>query len=188
MRIAHDGLYCLHARDVSPMVAPPNFVSDDTELCDLHDVFQQVLAWPSACVTSSRTSSPTAIKRPCAGDASAPKLSRLQPFRDLAESIQKHWSRVVSFLKARLTNGAIEAVNGLLQLARRLARGFPSLRYFRIMAYLKAASLDLDLPSLKPLLPTQNSEWPFFGFTGKSLTVSRAARNLRPLREFRLHR
>ena len=43
---------------------------------------------------------------------------------------------------------AIEAVNGLPQLAKRLARGFRSLRYFRIMAFLKAAGLHLDLPSL----------------------------------------
>ena len=78
------------------------------------------------------------------------KLSRLEPFRELAQSIQKHWSGVVAFLKTRLTNGAIEAVNGLLQLAKRLARGFRSLRYFRIMAYLKAAGLHLDLPLLKP--------------------------------------
>ena len=59
------------------------------------------------------------------------KLSRLEPFRELACSIQKHWCGVVAFLKTRLTNGAIEAVNGLLQLAKRLARGFRSLRYFR---------------------------------------------------------
>jgi transposase len=42
---------------------------------------------------------------------------------------------------------AIEAVNGLLQLAKRLASGFRPLRYFRIMAYLKAAGLHLDLTS-----------------------------------------
>jgi transposase len=56
------------------------------------------------------------------------KLSRLEAFRELAESIQQHWSGVVAFLKTRLTNGAIEAVNGLLQLAKRLARfPFPAL-------------------------------------------------------------
>ena len=75
------------------------------------------------------------------------KLCRLDAFRELAGSIQEHWSGVVAFLKTRLTNGAIEAVNGLLQLAKRLARDFRSLRRFRIMAYLKAAGLHLDLPS-----------------------------------------
>lgn len=78
------------------------------------------------------------------------KLSRLEPFRELAITIQNHWSGVVAFLKTRLTNGAIEAVNGLLQLAKRLARGFRSLRFFRIMAYLKASALHLNLPVLKP--------------------------------------
>ena len=39
------------------------------------------------------------------------KLSRLQPFRELAVSIQEHWSGVVAFLETGLTNGAIEAVN-----------------------------------------------------------------------------
>ena len=75
------------------------------------------------------------------------KLSRLDAFRELAGSIQQHWSSVVAFLKTRLIKGAIEAGNGLLQLAKRLARGFRSLRRFRIMAYLKAAGLHLDLPS-----------------------------------------
>jgi transposase len=84
------------------------------------------------------------------------KLSRLEPFRELANSIRKHWSGVVAFLKTRLTNGAIEAVNGLLQLAKRLARGFRSLRYFPIMAYLKAAGLHLNLPSLKPSLASHS--------------------------------
>lgn len=78
------------------------------------------------------------------------KLSRLEPFRELATTIQNHWNGVVAFLKTRLTNGAIEAVNGLLQLAKRLARGFRSLRFFKIMAYLKASSLHLNLPPLKP--------------------------------------
>lgn len=78
------------------------------------------------------------------------KLSKLQSFKELAITIQNHWDGVVAFLKTRITNGAIEAVNGLLQLAKRLARGFRSLRYFRIVAYLKAAKLSLPLPSLLP--------------------------------------
>jgi len=77
------------------------------------------------------------------------KLSRLDPFRELAASIRQHWSGVAAFLKTRLTNGAIEAVNGLLQLAKRLARGFRSLRCFRIMAYLKALVFTSTC-SLKP--------------------------------------
>ena len=46
-------------------------------------------------------SSPMKIKKLCAGGASA-RASRLQPFRELAQSIQEHWSGVVAFLKTRL--------------------------------------------------------------------------------------
>lgn len=79
------------------------------------------------------------------------KLSRLEPFRKLAFCLQEHWSGIVAFLKTRVTNGVIEAINGLLQLAKRSARGFRSFKYFQAVAYLKAAKLKLDLP---PLLPT----------------------------------
>jgi transposase len=77
--------------------------------------------------------------------------SRLEPFVRLSRSIKAHWNGVVAFMRTRLTNGAMEAINGLLQLAKRLARGFRSLRHFRIMAYLKAGKLQLNIPSLRPL-------------------------------------
>jgi len=78
------------------------------------------------------------------------KLSRFKPFKALAETIQNHWSGIVAFIKTRLTNGAIEAVNGLLQLAKRLARGFRSFRFFRTMAYLKASKLSFFFPNPLP--------------------------------------
>jgi transposase len=80
------------------------------------------------------------------------RQSRLAPFVHLSRSIQRHWSGVVAFMRTRVTNGAMEAINGLLQLSKRLARGYRSLRNFRIMAYLKAGKLQLHLPSLRPLL------------------------------------
>jgi hypothetical protein len=46
-------------RDVSPMVARLISVSDDTELSDLHDVFQQVLGWSrSGGVAKRRSATP----------------------------------------------------------------------------------------------------------------------------------
>jgi transposase len=36
----------------------------------------------------------------------------------------------------RLTNGPAEAVNGLIQPAKRKSRGFRSFDYFRVMIYL----------------------------------------------------
>ncbi len=78
------------------------------------------------------------------------RRARLEPFRKLADSIMEHWEGIVAFLETRVTNGVIEAINGLLQLAKRLARGFRSFRNFRLMALLKAGRLQLQLPSLSP--------------------------------------
>jgi len=78
------------------------------------------------------------------------RRSRLEPFRRLADSIMAHWEGIVAFLETRVTNGVIEAVNGLLQLAKRMARGFRSFSHFRLMALLKAGRLQLELPSLLP--------------------------------------
>jgi transposase len=78
------------------------------------------------------------------------RVSRLQPFRELAFCVKENWDGIVAFMKTRVTNGVIEAINGLLQLAKRAARGFRSFKYFRTMAYLKAGKLQLNLPDLLP--------------------------------------
>jgi len=72
--------------------------------------------------------------------------SRLKPFRQVAKSIKNHWDGILAFMETRLTNAAMEAVNGVLQLAKRMARGFRNFNYFRIMAYLKAGRLQLNVP------------------------------------------
>jgi len=62
--------------------------------------------------------------------ASSGKVSRLEPFRKVATSIREHWDGIVSFMQTWVTNGVIEVVNGLLQLAKRMARGFRTFRHF----------------------------------------------------------
>jgi len=74
--------------------------------------------------------------------------SRLEPFKKVAKSIREHWDGIVAFMETRLTNGLIEAINGLLQLAKRMARGFRSFTNFRTMAYLKTSHLQINLPTL----------------------------------------
>ncbi|MFA6175994.1 MAG: transposase [Phycisphaerae bacterium] len=44
----------------------------------------------------------------------------------------------------------MEAVNGILQLAKRMARGFRNFHYFRIAAYLKAGGLQLNVVHARP--------------------------------------
>jgi len=71
--------------------------------------------------------------------------SRLEPFRKLSKTIKSHWQGILAFMETRLTNAAMEAVNGIIQIARRMARGFRNFHYFRIAAYLKAGGLQLNI-------------------------------------------
>jgi len=76
--------------------------------------------------------------------------SRLDPFRKLARTIKDHFEGILAFMETRLTNAAIEAVNGILQMAKRMARGFRNFHYFRLAAYLKAGHLNLYDPQNSP--------------------------------------
>ncbi len=78
------------------------------------------------------------------------KRSRLKPFEKLASTIEEHWAGILAFFESRLTQGPIEAINGLIQLAKRRARGFRNLAYLRAIAYWVAGKLTLNLPSLRP--------------------------------------
>jgi len=78
------------------------------------------------------------------------KRSRLKPFEKLASTIEEHWTGILAFFENRLTQGPIEAINGLIQLAKRRARGFRNLAYLRAIAYWVAGKLTLNLPSLRP--------------------------------------
>jgi len=76
--------------------------------------------------------------------------SRLAPFRKLSKTLKAHLQGVLAFMETRLTNAAMEAVNGLIQLAKRIARGFRNFHYFRISAYLKAGGLTLNIVDSSP--------------------------------------
>lgn len=76
--------------------------------------------------------------------------SRLDPFRKLSSTLKDHLEGILTYWQTGLTNAAIEAVNGLLQLAKRIARGFRSFHYFRIAAYLKASHLNIEVPHPLP--------------------------------------
>jgi transposase len=60
--------------------------------------------------------------------------------------LRRHREGVLAYMETKLTNGLMEAVNGLLQLAKRIARGFRNFHYFRLAAYLKGGGLNLHTP------------------------------------------
>ena len=73
--------------------------------------------------------------------------SRLPSFRHLAQTVRQYLDWILDF-DTKLTSGAIEAVNGIIQLAKRKARGFRNFVYFRTAAYHRAGQLNLDVPNM----------------------------------------
>ena len=75
----------------------------------------------------------------------------------VAKSIKVHWDGVVAYLQTRLTNAAAEALNGIIQTAKRKSRGFRNFEYFRAVIYLVGSKLKFDLPSPIPNHPLASS-------------------------------
>lgn len=76
--------------------------------------------------------------------------SRLKPMIAAAKTIKRHWEGILEFFRSRITNGFVEAINGLIQSAKRKSRGFRNPDYFITVIYLIAGKLKFDLP---PVLP-----------------------------------
>lgn len=83
--------------------------------------------------------------------------SRIPEMKKAARTIREHWDGVVAYLHTRVTNGAAEALNGIIQTVKRKSRGFKTLEYFRAMIYLVASHLKFDLPDPFPSTHTKSS-------------------------------
>lgn len=79
------------------------------------------------------------------------RRSRLEPFKKLAKTLQQKLDAVVRGMLDNRSNAYVEAMNGLLQQAKRAARGFRTASHFISIAYLRMSKLK-HLPS-NPLLP-----------------------------------
>lgn len=73
--------------------------------------------------------------------------SRLEPMRDVAWTIRRHWQGILRWFTSRIDNGTLEAINGLVQAAKARARGYRSNRNLIAITYLIAGKLQLDLPT-----------------------------------------
>ena len=70
--------------------------------------------------------------------------SRMKPFVKLGHTLKRHIDGILGYFKNYTTSAAIEAVNGLLQLARRRARGYRTFRNYQAIAYWIAGDLDIQ--------------------------------------------
>lgn len=69
--------------------------------------------------------------------------SRLAPMVKLGKTLRRHWDGILGYYQNYTTSAAIEAINGLLQLAKRRARGYRRFENFRAIAYWIAGKLTL---------------------------------------------
>jgi len=79
---------------------------------------------------------------------------RLEPFKKLANTLKQRIDGVVRGMLDNRSNAYVEAMNGLLQQAKRAARGFRTATYFIAIAYLRMSKLK-HLPSnpMQPAMP-----------------------------------
>lgn len=82
------------------------------------------------------------------------RRSRLEPFKKLAATLKQRLDGVVHGMLDNRSNAYVEAMNGLLQQAKRAARGFRTASHFIAIAYLRMSKLKhLPANPLQPAMP-----------------------------------
>jgi transposase len=72
---------------------------------------------------------------------------QIEQVKKVARTVKDHWNGILAWFDSKLSNGFLEAVNGLIQAAKRRARGYRSIKNLINMAYLIAGKLDFRLPT-----------------------------------------
>jgi len=72
--------------------------------------------------------------------------SNIIPFRKFTNMIRSHWSGVINYVDAKISNGVLEGINSKIQLAKRRARGYRNVDNFISMIYFIAGKLEFDYP------------------------------------------
>jgi transposase len=68
--------------------------------------------------------------------------SKVEPMKEVARMIRKHFDGIVAWAQTRQTNGFLEALNGLFQAAKRKARGYTRFDTMRTVIFLIAGKID----------------------------------------------
>lgn len=72
--------------------------------------------------------------------------SRLEPMKKVAKSLRRHKEAILEYFINRITNAFAEALNSLIQTAKRKARGFRTYKGYRTMIFLVVGKLQLSYP------------------------------------------
>ena len=67
--------------------------------------------------------------------------SKLEPIKQVAYTIKRHWDGVIRWKQSQINNGILEGLNSVVQAAKRKARGY-KLKHFKTIAYLLTGNLN----------------------------------------------
>lgn len=73
--------------------------------------------------------------------------SRLEPIKQAAYTIKRHWDGVLRWFQSNINNGILEGINSLIQAAKAKARGYRTTRNLITMIYLIGGKLNFCLPT-----------------------------------------
>ena len=69
--------------------------------------------------------------------------SRLEPMKQVAKTIKKHWDGIIQWKTSQINNGILEGLNSVVQAAKRKARGY-KFKHFKTIVYLITGGLDFN--------------------------------------------
>ena len=102
--------------------------------------------------SADRAEAETALKRLC----SWMTRSRLEPMKEFARQIRRHWRDILAYFDHPYTNAILEGLNSVIQNVKTRARGFKNMDYFSTMIYLTCAN-STSAPS-PPDRPTHTKQ------------------------------
>jgi transposase len=73
--------------------------------------------------------------------------SKLEPMKEAAYFIKRHWDGIIQYTETKITNGALEGMNSIIQSVKRRARGYGTTNHFISMVYLVCSDLKFNLPN-----------------------------------------
>lgn len=73
------------------------------------------------------------------------KRSRNVYMKKVAKMLVCHYGDILNYFDNRLTNAVLEGLNNVVQLVKRVARGFRNGEYFRCMVYLYCGAFEVKV-------------------------------------------
>ena len=73
------------------------------------------------------------------------KLSRLEPMKKVAKTLEEELEYILNYYDSRLTNATLEGINSVIQNIKGSARGFRNVEYFKAIIYLYSGDFKVEV-------------------------------------------